>query len=236
MKTLFKLYFSIYRFEYNKLIKDYYKSIDVSLKKNETRDRLTKLINDKYIKIQNQSNILSYEEIKNILGRNKNENFDSAIMQLTKSDSKKIRDEKIKNFSILQAYKRFTYYLSDINKKHQVIMPKPKNNSNTKINENNINKEFTVRRQVLAIHYLLKSVKYRDDNKSEKARLIQFLTGRESTVTKIKDTNIIKIVDNLFPNSDNALYKDLNYIREFFEKLGIKEIVDEINKEISKKE
>ena len=78
MKTLFKLYFSIYRFEYNKLIKDYYKSIDVSLKKNETRDRLTKLINDKYIKIQNQSNILSYEEIKNILGRNKNEKFDNC--------------------------------------------------------------------------------------------------------------------------------------------------------------
>jgi len=108
--------------------------------------------------------------------------------------------------------------------------------------ENNIkaetigNPEFTTRRQVLAIHYLVKNAKVKGTDKSEIARFIQFITGKEPDKKNIIDTYLYKVVKKPFPESDKQLNKDLQFIREYFEKLGIQGIVDDINKEINSRE
>jgi len=146
------------------------------------------------------------------------------------SDTKpKVEKKKVTiTISTLRALQEFNQFLR--NEEDELSTPQEANILPIK------NTEVTVRRQALAIHYLLKNSKYRDDNYSEKARFTQFLTGRETNVLKIKDTNIKKIIDNLFPSSEKQLIKDLQFVREYFEKLGIQSIIDEINKEISNRE
>ncbi|MFM7023097.1 MAG: hypothetical protein ACKOXB_08975 [Flavobacteriales bacterium] len=70
---------------------------------------------------------------------------------------------------------------------------------------------------------------------TEKARFIQFLTGREWG-TKIKDTNIYKKVKSPLSKKDKALTVDLQFIRDHFEKLGLTEIVKKVAKEITSRE
>lgn len=99
-------------------------------------------------------------------------------------------------------------------------------------------KEFTTARQVLAIHYLLQELKVSSNtvDKTEIARFIQFLTGKETGVSKIKDTSIYKKVKSLLSKNDRQLELDLQFIRIYFEKLGLNDITDKINKEIRSKE
>ena len=96
------------------------------------------------------------------------------------------------------------------------------------------NKEFTIARQVLAIHYLLEYSKIKNIDNSVKARFIQFLTGREPGASDIKNTTIYKKVRNPLSKDDKTLAKDLNYIRKHFEDLGLTEIAKMITNEISK--
>lgn len=246
MKPLFKHYFSTYRFEYNLLITDYDKSIDISRKKTETHDKLTKLINDRYLKLQYESNRLRFDEIKNILGGNKNENFDSAVMQLTNSDSKKLRNEKIKNLSILQAYRRFTYYLSDISVKHQITLPETQSEFNKEIDKNNkVQNEFTTARQVLCVYYILMSldIEMQFINKTDIAKLVHLFSGTsipidENGHEEIDNSLIYKKVKKIFKKGDKKTVQDSEFILKYFEKIdtsgstGIKKIIKLIRGDI----
>jgi hypothetical protein len=101
------------------------------------------------------------------------------------------------------------------------------------------NKEFTTARQVLAIHYLLKEIdedNYRNIDKTEIARFIQFLTGRETGAKVITNTNIYKKITSLYSKNDKTLEDDLQFVRNFFEKIGLQNIANQLSTEISKKE
>lgn len=95
------------------------------------------------------------------------------------------------------------------------------------------NKEFTVARQVLAIHYLLKANGINPiDQPAEVSKFIQFVTGREVLAKRIQDTTIYKKVKSPFKLNDEELLKDLTFISQFFQSMGLLEIVDAVNKEI----
>jgi len=94
------------------------------------------------------------------------------------------------------------------------------------------NKAFTLARQNLVIHYLLKHSgisSYID--KTNIARIIQLLTGREGN-KKAEDTRVYRFVKSPFL-SDKNLKRDLQFIRPYFENLGMQAIIDDINKEIN---
>jgi hypothetical protein len=97
-------------------------------------------------------------------------------------------------------------------------------------------KEFTTARQVLAINYLLDYCKVENVDRTAKARFIQFITGKESGASNIRNTTIYKRLGNLLNPDDNVSTKDLQFIRVYFEDLGLFEIAKMIQKEISKRE
>jgi hypothetical protein len=96
------------------------------------------------------------------------------------------------------------------------------------------NPDFTTARQVLAVHYLLEYCKVRNVDNTVKARFIQFLTGKETGASHIKNTTIYKRVAKPLGNDNKTLNADLNFIRTYFESLGLSEIAKMITNEISK--
>lgn len=98
-------------------------------------------------------------------------------------------------------------------------------------------KEFTTARQVLAVYYIMEELNvFAKADKTEVAKFIQFLTGKETGVSKINDTSIYKKVKSPFSKSDKQIETDLRFIRTYFEKLGLMGITNKINKEIGSKE
>jgi hypothetical protein len=87
------------------------------------------------------------------------------------------------------------------------------------------NKEFTTSRQVLAVHYLLKYCQVKNIDNTEKARFIQFLTGKNYD-------NIYKRVQSPLNGNDRYINEDLKYVRGYFDRLGMKEIVKMISNEL----
>jgi hypothetical protein len=109
------------------------------------------------------------------------------------------------------------------------------NHSDFQTNDDTVSKkEFTTARQVLAIHYLLEHCRIPSVDNTAKARFIQFLTGRESGASNIKNTTIYKKVSKPFSIDNKTLNADLDFIRKHFEDLGLSEIALKITKEISK--
>lgn len=86
--------------------------------------------------------------------------------------------------------------------------------------------EHTTARQVLAIHYLMKYCKTSQASNADVARFIEFLTSKNYK-------NIYKRVCNPLGSRDKELNEDLRFVRAFFEKLGLSEIVRMINNEIN---
>jgi len=90
------------------------------------------------------------------------------------------------------------------------------------------NPEFTTARQVLAMHYLFEYTKVVGIDQTEKAHFIEFLTGKNYK-------NIYDAVRSPLATKDGNLRKgDLRYIRPYFEKLGLREIVKMIDNELDK--
>jgi hypothetical protein len=103
---------------------------------------------------------------------------------------------------------------------------KGSNNSQENLKEiTENNKEFTTARQVLAVHFLLKYTQVRNVDKSEIARFVQFLTGKNYD-------NIYKRVRKPYTIHDKTFKQDLRFVREYFEKLQLPELVKMINNEI----
>jgi len=91
-------------------------------------------------------------------------------------------------------------------------------------------KDFTTARQVLAIHFILEQLQVRSNevDRKAKAELSQFLTGKNYK-------NIYDAFQNPFTTKQkNFRFDDLQYIRPFFEKLGLSEIVKAINNQLDK--
>lgn len=110
-------------------------------------------------------------------------------------------------------------------------------NMENSVDEKGIKKEFTTARQVLAVYYLMEELNvFKNADKTDVARFIQFLTGKEAGVSKINDTTIYKKVKSPLSKNDKQLESDLQFIRKHFEKLGLNSITDKINKEINSKE
>jgi hypothetical protein len=115
------------------------------------------------------------------------------------------------------------------------LYPEPVQIDTDALELNTGNPEFTTSRQVLAMHYLFEHCNVVNVDTTEKARFIQFLTGREINAKNIGNTNIYKKLKSPFPQSEKTLINDLQFIRTYFEKLGLIEIVSKINKEIGTK-
>lgn len=117
-------------------------------------------------------------------------------------------------------------------------------NNKTMVMENNSksdimkNSEHTLARQVLAIHYMLNELGINQvgTDKTEIARFIQFLIGKELNAQNIRNTNIYKRVKNVLSISEKFAEADLQYVRSYFEKLGLTNIAKKISKEIASKE
>ena len=73
------------------------------------------------------------------------------------------------------------------------------------------NKEITLRKQVLAIKYLLDEIGMNNVDKIAIADFIKLITGKEAN-QNTKNGNIYKILKNPFPTSDKALIEDLSFI------------------------
>ncbi|MGH9839325.1 MAG: hypothetical protein ACREEM_11135 [Blastocatellia bacterium] len=89
------------------------------------------------------------------------------------------------------------------------------------------NPDFTTARQVLAVHYLLRAAEMRPDSvdKTDVARLIEFLTGKNYR-------NIYHCVRQPLKPSDKEAEKDLKFIKPYFEKLGLTQVIALIEKEL----
>jgi hypothetical protein len=85
----------------------------------------------------------------------------------------------------------------------------------------NKNPEFTTNRQVIALCYMLKHLQVKNVDKTVQAQFIEFLTGK----------NYKKIYDSV-READQLVYlkngEDAKYVKEWFEKLGITEIVKDL--------
>jgi len=90
------------------------------------------------------------------------------------------------------------------------------------------NPKFTTAQQVLAMHYIFENFQVRGVDQSAKARFIEFLTGKSYK-------NIYDAVCNpMATKSKDFRKKDLQFIRPFFENLGLTEIVKMINNQLDK--
>ena len=94
-------------------------------------------------------------------------------------------------------------------------------------------KEATTRQQVLAIHFMLDAINGLDRDKTELARYIQFLTGKEPGAKKITDTRIYAVVKKLFDSTPVALEKDLEIVKAYFTSLGMDTLVNRVNLKIN---
>jgi hypothetical protein len=101
---------------------------------------------------------------------------------------------------------------------------------NTKIdkseneNQENTNKEFTTARQVLAVTYLLNYCQIKNIDKSEIARFVEFLTNKnyKSIYDKSREPML-----HLNRNGEDA-----RYVKGWFERLGLNEIVRMIDNDL----
>jgi hypothetical protein len=96
------------------------------------------------------------------------------------------------------------------------------------------NPEFTTARQILAFHYMFEYMNLNRSyiNKTDVARFIQFLTGKEANNSKIENTTIYKKWKKILNKEDKQQVQDLEYIKQYFSKLQLFEIVKMIDNDI----
>jgi hypothetical protein len=91
-------------------------------------------------------------------------------------------------------------------------------------------REFTTARQVLALNFIFEQLQIRSNeiDRSAKAEFAQFLTGKSYK-------NIYDNFQNPYiTKHKNFRFEDLQFIRVYFEKLGLSEIVKAINSQLDK--
>lgn len=112
-------------------------------------------------------------------------------------------------------------------------------NSETKVDNSELepenqtkNKEFTTKRQVLAIYYMLNELdkNINSIDRTVKTRFIHFLTGKN-------ESNIYKTLAEPHKGLENdknnkSAIKDLEFIKQYFESIGLKSIVQKISNDM----
>ncbi|MBI5539063.1 MAG: hypothetical protein HY951_03325 [Bacteroidia bacterium] len=134
--------------------------------------------------------------------------------------------ELVRMFSEYKAYEKFSEFLKSekLNKEIEKRLKKEKFLPEKETEEKY--KDYTTARQVLAVHYLLQYYNVKNVDKTEIARFIQFLTGKNLD-------NIYKKIQNPFKVNDKSVKDDLRFVREYFEKMGMAEVVKMINSELN---
>ncbi len=92
-------------------------------------------------------------------------------------------------------------------------------------------KDFTTRRQVLSMYYLLNELdkSTHQIDRTVKARFIEFLTGKNYDSIYKSLSNPHKGLDS---NNPQNAQKDMEYVKSHFEKLGLQNIVDKITNDM----
>ena len=143
------------------------------------------------------------------------------------SDINNFTDEElVRLFTEYQVYEMFTEFLNEEAKPYLITENDVIPATITIEDSNEKNKEFTTARQVLAIHYLLKYCQVKNVDDIEKARFVNFLTCKNLD-------NIYKKVQSPLGGANKYVAEDLKYVRGYFERLKMKEIVKMINNELS---
>jgi hypothetical protein len=168
------------------------------------------------------STLVSETESDN--GNSKNGNFVSTDKSETLNIDQYSDLELIRLFAEFKAAQRFDEFLITVNpiKSNEELSAETVSVSDL----SDKSKEFTTARQVLAVHYLLKYANVKNVDKTEITRFIHFLTGKNFD-------NIYKKLQNPFKLNDKSLKEDLRFIRDYFERLGMIEIVKMINNELN---
>jgi hypothetical protein len=164
-----------------------------------------------------------YKDIEDYQLENNVPNFFDALEKISINLSP--QDEKVQTIALStdEAFEELKQYFK---KEREAIEP------TQTVEESIDNPEHTARRQVLAIYFMMKELGiYANSDKTELARFIQFLTGKETNIKEIKNTNIYKYILNPLPLKEKALNNDLNYIREYFSKMDAANIIVSIDKE-----
>ena len=126
---------------------------------------------------------------------------------------------------LLSVHKQQYYLLADIQEKEKSENNHVLNGADEK------NKEFTARRRALAMHYLNKHFKLSvSGDKAPLAEFTRFLTGNSYD-------KLYQVLRNPLGKEDSKkaqknLISDLEYIKTYFAKLGLKEVVNLIDRDI----
>lgn len=110
----------------------------------------------------------------------------------------------------------------------QTILQEIRNNALLSVGAGKKNPEFTTNRQVIALCYMLKYLQVKNVDKTVQAQFIEFLTGKN--YKKIYDS--VREVDDLVYLKNG---EDAKYVKEWFEKLGLTEIVKDLGAMLDKK-
>lgn len=160
----------------------------------------------------------------------------SQILDLAEAKDLVVKDFSVEGGMCYRIHKKAILLLDKHGSYLKYLSKAKREKSINEKEQKSVAPNFTTTRQVLAMHYLLDELKVtKSADKTEIARFIQFLTSKETGTAKIKDTTIYKRVKNPFPRSERTLQSDLQFIRSFYEKLGMSTIVAKINKEIGNK-
>jgi hypothetical protein len=134
-------------------------------------------------------------------------------------------EQIVRLYAEYQVYERFTEFLNEQAKPYLLSENETIPNVIMIDDNNGKNKEYTTARQVLAMHYLFKYCQVKNVDDTEKARFIHFLTGKNLD-------NIYKKVQSPLGGANKYVAEDLKFVRTYFERLGLKEIVKMINNEL----
>ena len=94
------------------------------------------------------------------------------------------------------------------------------------------NPEDTSRRQTLAIHYVNLFTQLNKGPDIALARFIRFMTGKSlDNITKVL-RNPLKVASEKRKRADEELLKDLTYIKQFFEGMGLPQILVLIDRDM----
>jgi hypothetical protein len=110
------------------------------------------------------------------------------------------------------------------------VMPIEKTQTDSEVEPERKNKEFTTARQVLALHFIFEQLQVRSHeiDRTVKAKFVEFLTGKNYK-------NIYDALENPFISKDKKFrFEDLQFIRKYFEDIGLNEIVKAINNQLER--
>jgi hypothetical protein len=133
-------------------------------------------------------------------------------------------DDIIWAFAEYKTCELFLEFLDSEKQKYTPLDNKISNSEGVITNKKQI-AEFTMARQVLAIHYLMKYCQVKDVDQTAIARFIYFLTSKHHG-------NIYKLVRNPLKGTLLKNNEDLKFIRKYFEELEMEEVVKMINNEM----